>query len=144
MLRSPNNFWGGVNQQAWYMDDVNNQLVPATVVGLGASVSAYVPAISPDGKHYAFTNGDGESRIRHTAQFAQRDGPRDRHDEQHAHILEPAACCSTTGPAGGREVRQFPARPNYLVFQQGANYCASYGEMLPSWDTTCGEYSFAG
>ncbi len=61
VLRSQNNFWGGVNQSAWKIDDQNNTLVPSTVNGLGANVSALVPSVSGDGKHYAFTNGPEES-----------------------------------------------------------------------------------
>jgi hypothetical protein len=34
--------------------------------------------------------------------------------------------------------------PNYVVLEEGENFCASYGQMLPTWDATCGSYSFTG
>ncbi len=61
VMRSQNDFWGGVNQLAWRVDPVSQSLIPATVVGLGADLSAYLPAFSHDGKRYAFTQGHGES-----------------------------------------------------------------------------------
>lgn len=60
VVRSQNDFWGGVNQKAWKVDAAGKKLDEATVVGLGAGVSAYLPAFSHDGKRFAFTNGLGE------------------------------------------------------------------------------------
>ncbi len=34
--------------------------------------------------------------------------------------------------------------PKYIVLEEGENFCTSYGEMLPTWDVTCGDYSFTG
>jgi hypothetical protein len=61
VMRSQNDFWGGVNQLAWKVDAAGQKLDAATVVGLGAGVSAYLPAFSHDGKRYAFTQGHGEA-----------------------------------------------------------------------------------
>jgi hypothetical protein len=61
VMRSQSNFWGGVNQMAWRVDATGQKLDEATVVGLGADVSAYLPTFSPDGKRFAFTQGAGES-----------------------------------------------------------------------------------
>ena len=58
VTRSQNNFWGGVNLKAWKINDAAGTLDEATVVGMGAMVSAYVPAFSPDGKKYVFVTGD--------------------------------------------------------------------------------------
>lgn len=60
VMRSQNDFWGGVNQLAWRVDVTGKKLDAATVVGLGAGVSAYLPAFSHDNKRLAFTQGHGE------------------------------------------------------------------------------------
>jgi hypothetical protein len=145
VMRSQDNFWGGVNQQAWKIDDVADTLTPATVVGLGSNVSAFVPTISPDGLHYAFTNGDGE-----TPAFGT----------YHRSIsLMDLAIDATTNTlsfsnrklildngASGRVAKfvTFMPDPGYIVLEEGTNFCQSYGEMLPTWDVTCGDYSFTG
>lgn len=61
VMRSQNDFWGGVNQLAWRVDATGKKLDAATVVGLGAGVSAYLPTFSHDGKRLAFTQGNGEA-----------------------------------------------------------------------------------
>jgi hypothetical protein len=145
VLRGPA-FWGGLNQQAWQIDDVNKVLNPATVVGLGANVSAFLPAISPDGKHYAFTNGDGETpafgtyhrsislmdlavdATTNTLTFANRQL-----------VLDNGASGSVT------KFVNFLPDPNYIVLEEGENFCPMpYEEMLPTWDVTCASYSFTG
>jgi hypothetical protein len=143
VLRAPDNFWGGVNQEAWFVDDVNNQLVPATVVGLGASVSAYVPAISPDGKRYAFTNGDGDTFGTPRNSLSVMD--LDIDTTSNTLTFSNRQLLLDNGATGlSAKFVSFLPDTNYLVFQQGSNYCTSYGGMLPSWDTTCSDYSFAG
>jgi hypothetical protein len=61
VMRSQNDFWGGVNQMAFRVDAPGQKLDQATVVGLGPDVSAYLPTFSPDGTRFAFTQGAGES-----------------------------------------------------------------------------------
>lgn len=61
VMRSQNDFWGGVNQLAWRVDATTQSLTPATVVGLGPGLSAYLPAFSHDGKRYVFTQGHGDA-----------------------------------------------------------------------------------
>jgi hypothetical protein len=143
VMRSQNDFWGGINQEAWKIDDVANTLTPATVVGLGPTVSAYVPTISPDGLHYAFTTGAGDTfgttgRSINLMDLAV-DTTTDTLTFSNRQLL------IDNGPGGS--VAKFPTflpDPNYIVLEEGENFCTSYGEMLPTWDVTCGDYSFTG
>ncbi len=145
VLRSQNDFWGGVNQEAWKIDDVNKVLTPATVVGLGANVSAFVPSISPDGKHYAFTNGDGE-----TPAF----GTYHRSISLMDLAVDPTTDTLTfsnrqllidNGAMGSvAKFVTFLPDPTYIVLEEGENFCTMYGEMLPTWSTACGDYTYTG
>src|SRR6185503_10749866 len=47
VMRSQNDFWGGVNQSAWKVNVATSTLDPANVVGMGTAVSAYLPMFSP-------------------------------------------------------------------------------------------------
>ncbi|HVY48762.1 MAG TPA: hypothetical protein VHB21_22895 [Minicystis sp.] len=145
VMRSQNNFWGGVNQQAWFIDAQNGALVPATVNGLGANVSAYLPAVSSDGKHYAFTNGPEESPPFATPQrsislmdLSIDDASKTLTFSNRKVLLDNGASGSIT------KFVNFLPDSNYLVLQEGENYCSGYGMMLPSWDASCAEYSFGG
>jgi len=63
VLRSQNDFWGGVNTKAFKVDKTGtatSSMAEATVDGL-AGLSAYLPIFSPDGKKLAFVNGDGST-----------------------------------------------------------------------------------
>jgi hypothetical protein len=135
VMRSQNNFWGGPNQQAWKIDDVAKTLTPATVIGLGPSVSALVPAISPDTKHYAFTNGPGEP-----APF----GTVSRSVSLMDLAVDPATDTLTfsnrqllvdNGPGGSvTKFVNFLPDPSFMVLQEGEGYQPAYDEMLPTWD----------
>jgi len=114
-------------------------------VGLGPNVSAFVPAISPDGLHYAFTNGDGE-----TPPFGTY--------YRSVSLMDLAVDATTNtltfsnrqllidnGATGSvAKFVTFLPDPTYIVLEEGENFCTSYGTMLPSWDVTCGDYSFTG
>jgi hypothetical protein len=134
VMRSQNNFWGGVNQLAWKINDTTKTLDPATVTGLGANVAALVPSISSDSKHYAFTNGPGESpafgtpsrsislmdlaidKTTNTLAFTNRQN-----------ILD-------NGPSGSvAKFVNFLPDPSFVVLQEGENYLTSYDMMLPTW-----------
>jgi hypothetical protein len=137
VMRSQSNFWGGVNQLAWKVDAANNALVPANVVGLGANVSAYLPAISHDGKHYAFTNGNGES-----TPF----GSPSRSISLMDLVVDPMTDTLTfsnrqllldNGAAGSvAKFVSFLPDPNFIVLQEGEGYLSSYDYMLPTWDAS--------
>jgi hypothetical protein len=134
VLRSQNDFWGGLNQQAWQIDDAGKQLVPAKVVGLGDAVSAYVPAISADGKRYAFTNGYGEpspfgtpSRSISLMDLAVDAASNTLTFSNRQLVLD-------NGPGGSvAKFVNFLPDPNLLILQEGENYNQGYGEMLPTW-----------
>jgi hypothetical protein len=145
VMRSANNFWGGVNQLAWKIDDVAKTLTPATVVGLGANVAALVPSISPDGLHYAFTNGPGEPVPFGTV-------------GRSISLMDLAVDASTNtltfsnrkllvdnGPSGSvTKFVTFMPDPNYVILEEGEGFCTSYDEMLPTWGPTCATGSFTG
>jgi hypothetical protein len=38
----------------------------------------------------------------------------------------------------------FMPDPSYIILEEGESFCQSYGEMLPTWSTACGDYSFTG
>lgn len=135
VMRSQNNFWGGPNQLAWRVDAANNALVPANVVGLGADVSAYLPAISHDGKHYAFTNGDGAVTPFGTPQRSISlmdlivDAGTDTLTFSNRQLL------LDNGPGGSvAKFVSFLPDPNFIALQEGENYQTAYGSMLPTWD----------
>ena len=143
VMRSQNDFWGGVNQQAWKIDDVAKTLTPATVVGLGASVSAYVPTISPDGKHYAFTNGAGDPFGTTGRSISLMDLAVDTTTD--TLTFSNRQLLVDNGPSGSvAKFATFLPDPSYIVLEEGENFCTSYEEMLPTWDVTCGDYSFTG
>jgi hypothetical protein len=135
VMRSQNNFWGGPNQLAWKIDDVAKTLTPATVTGLGPQVSALVPAISPDTKHYAFTNGPGE---------ATPFGTVSRSISLMDLAVDPATdtlafgnrqLLLDNGPSGSvTKFVNFLPDPSYIVLQEGEGYQTSYDSMLPTWD----------
>jgi hypothetical protein len=143
VLRSQSNFWGGVSQEAWRVDAANKALEPATVVGLGPNVSAYLPAISPDGMHYAFTNGAGDPFGTAGRSISTMDVD-----------VDPITSTLTfsnrqllidNGPGGSvTKFVSFLPDNDHIVLEEGESFCTQYGEMLPSLDTTCATYSFGG
>ncbi len=141
VMRSQNDFWGGANQQAWKIDDTAKTLTPATVNGLGAGVSAYVPSISPDGKFYAFTNGDPFGTVGRSISLMDLavDSSTDTLTFSNRQLL------LDNGPGGSvTKFATFLPDPGYIILEEGENFCQQYGEMLPTWSTTCGDYSFTG
>lgn len=135
VMRSQNNFWGGVNQLAWRVGATG--LTPANVVGLGPDVSAFLPAISHDNKHYAFTNGDGA---------ATPFGAPARSISLMDLVVDAATDTLTfsnrkllldNGPAGSvAKFVSFLPDPNFLVLQEGEGYTSAHGYMLPTWDVS--------
>ena len=138
VMRSQNNFWGGPNQLAWRIDDVNNQLVPATVVGLGGDISALIPAISHDGTRYAFTTGDADTQGGGVALATPRrslnlmdmsiDSTTDTLTFTNRKVL------FDNGPTGS--VAKFPTflpDNSQIVFQEGEGYQDGFESMLPTW-----------
>ncbi len=146
VMRSKNDFWGGVNQLAWKVDAVGKKLDPATVVGLGAGVSAYLPTISHDGKRYAFTQGHGETSPPGTA-------------ARSIQIMD-LSIDETAGPAGsltftnrkvvldngasGRITKYSTFLPdsNLIVLQESVKFDPAHGGMLASRDAS-GTYGAA-
>lgn len=135
VMRSQNNFWGGVNQLAWRIDDATSQMVPANVVGLGPTIAALLPAISHDNKRYAFTNGPGEP-----VAF----GTPSRSISLMDLNVDPATDTLTffnrqllidNGPTGSvAKFTTFMPDADHIVLQEGEGYYnASFDEMLPTW-----------
>lgn len=140
VMRSQNNFWGGVNQRAWRVDDVQGTLVEAEVIGLGAEVSAYLPAVSHDSSRYAFTNGAGELMPAGTPgrslsvmdlQIDEAAGEAGSLEFSNRQVV------LDNGPDGSLvKFATFMPDPDLLVFQEGESYHTGYGEMLPTWGPT--------
>lgn len=134
VMRSQNNFWGGVNQLAWMIDDAAKLLRPATVVGLGPTLAALLPAISHDSKRYAFTNGPGEP-----VQF----GTPSRSISLMDLSVDTATDTLTfsnrrllidNGPAGSvAKFVTFMPDADQIVLQEGENYITTFDMMLPTW-----------
>jgi hypothetical protein len=143
VLRSQSNFWGGVNQFGWKIDAVNKVLTPVTVIGLGPGVSAYLPAISPDGLHYAFTNGVGDAFGTTGRSISLMDLSIDPVSDylrfsNRQLILD-------NGPGGSvTKFVSFLPDGNHIVLEEGESFCPQFGEMLPTLDKTCQFYSFQG
>jgi hypothetical protein len=134
VMRSQSNFWGGLNQLAWRVDDVNNQLVPANVVGLGPAVSALLPTISPDGKRYAFTNGPGEPSLFGTP--SKSISVMDLAVDEASSTLTFANRQLLFDNGDGGSTAKFAAflpDANLLVLQEGEGYTTAYDQMLPTW-----------
>jgi len=138
VMRSQNDFWGGVNQRAFRVDDTNSTLTEATVVGLGPEVSAYLPTFAPDASRYAFTNGAGE-----TMPFGSAGRSLSIMDVNIDRSASPAGTLTFTNRqllfdngAEGSVVKFVTFLPdaNRLVYQEGEGYAKGYGEMAPTWD----------
>lgn len=137
VMRSKNNFWGGPDQRAFFIDDAANALVEATVVGLGSEVSAYLPAFSHDGKNYAFTNGAGETSPVGTSSRSlsimnvsidEAAGPGGTLTFSDRKVL-------LDNGIGGSVVKfaTFMPDSNQIAFQEGEGYTPNFDEMLPTW-----------
>ena len=135
VMRSQNNFWGGPNQLAWKVDATGKKLTPATVKGLGPSISALLPAISGDSKRYAFTNGPGEPTVFGTPSRSISimdltvDATTDTLTFDHRTLL------LDNGASGSvAKFVNFLPDPDQLILQEGEGYQTSYDSMLPTWD----------
>lgn len=138
VMRSQNDFWGGVNQLAWKVDATGQKLDPATVVGLGAGVSAFLPAFSHDGKRYAFTQGNTEAAPPAT--------PIRSIQVMDVVIDENAGAAGTLtfsnrqvvldNGAGGKVTKYATFLPdsNLIVLQESAIYDPAHGGMLATRD----------
>lgn len=137
VLRSQNDFWGGLNTKAFKVDPkgtASSALAEATVNGL-ANIPAYLPTFSPDGKRLAFVNGDGAAMGTARKSVSVMDA-----------VVDPA-----TGPNGALTfsnqklvldnesaglVTKFPSflpDSTSIVLQEGTNTENGYGGMLPSY-----------
>ena len=146
VMRSQNDFWGGVNQMAWKVDATGKKLDQANVVGLGATLSAYLPAFSHDGKFLAFTQGNGESGAPGSA-------------IRSIDVMD-VAIDETNGPAGtltftNRQVvldngatgkvtkyATFLPDSNLIVLQESQSYDPAHGGMLAT-RNAAGQYGAA-
>jgi hypothetical protein len=147
VMRSQSNFWGGLNQLAWRIDDATNTLVPATVEGLGAAVSALLPAISHDGKRYAFTNGPGEPAPFGTPSRSLSVMDLEVDEAANALKFSNRKLVLDNGAAGSvAKFATFMPDNDIIILQEGENYLASYDSMLPTWgpnssfDTSTGRF----
>lgn len=136
VMRSTNDFWGGINQRAWRVDEAAGQLVEATVNGLGAEVSAYLPSMSHDGSRYVFTNGVGTEAALGTASRSL--SVMDLTVDEASDVLNFAnrRLLIDNGPGG--DVVKFAAfmpDASQVIFQEGKDYHPGFGEMLPTWGT---------
>lgn len=134
VMRSQNNFWGGVNQLAWAIDDVNKQLKPATVVGLGPNIAALLPTISHDSKRYAFTNGPGEP-----VAFGTPSRSISLMDLNVDHATDTLTFSNRqllidNGPNGPvAKFTTFMPDADHIVLQEGEGYNVGFDSMLPTW-----------
>ena len=145
-LRSTNDFWGGINTRAFKVDPagMSTSVLPeAAVVGL-ATVPAYLPTFSPDGKHIAFVNGDtataGTARKSISVMDATIDpatGPNGTLTFANQKVL------LDNGLTGGSGlVTKFPAflpDSKQLVLQEGTNGENGYGGMLAWYNANTGK-----
>lgn len=138
VMRSQNDFWGGVNQRAFRIDGAGGTLLEASVLGLGLEVSAYLPTFAPDGRRYAFTNGAGEGMP-----FGSVGRSLSIMDVSIDPALGSAGTLTFTnrqllldnGPEGSVvKFVTFLPDANRLVYQEGEGYAMQYGEMAPTWD----------
>jgi hypothetical protein len=143
VLRSQSNFFGGVNQLAWKVDAVNKVMTPAAVIGLGPGVSAYLPAISPDGLHYAFTNGAGDAFGTTGRSISLMDLHVDPLSNSLTFSNRQLVMDNGTGGSVAKFVSFLPDS-DHIVLQEGENFCTLWGEMLPTIDRTCMNYSYEG
>jgi hypothetical protein len=146
VMRSKNDFWGGVNQMAWKVDVTGKKLDQATVVGLGASVSAFLPAFSHDGKRLAFTQGNGETGAPGSAIRSI-----DVMDVAVDETAGPAGTLTFTnrqvvldnGPSGKvAKYSTFLPDSNLLVLQESQLYDPAHGGMLATRNAS-GQYGGA-
>lgn len=146
VMRSQSNFWGGPNQLAWKVDVAGKKLDAASVVGLGANVSAFLPTFSHDGKRLAFTQGSGETSPPGSA-------------IRSIDVMD-VAIDETAGPAGtltfsNRQVvldngatgkvtkySTFLPDPNLVVLQESQKFDPAHGGMLATRDAS-GAYGAA-
>ncbi len=148
VMRSQNDFWGGVNQRAFRVDEASKALVEARVVGLGSEVSAYLPTFAPDGSRYAFTNGAGEN-----LPFGSVSRSLSIMDVS----IDRAAGTAGTLTFTNRELLldngldgsvvkfvNFLPDANLLLYQEGEGYAKGYGEMMPTWDDLSSFWSSTG
>jgi hypothetical protein len=143
VLRSQNNFWGGPNQLAWKVDPVKKVLSPVTVIGLGSSVSAYLPAISPDGLHYAFTNGIGDPFGTTGRSISLMDLTIDEATD--TLTFSNRQLLLDNGPGGSvTKFVSFLPDGDHIVLEEGESFCTVYGEMTPTIDKSCMNYSYEG
>ena len=134
VMRSQNNFWGGVNQQAWKINDAAKTLDPATVVGLGANVAALVPSISPDAKHYAFTNGPGETPAFGTPSRSVSLMDLSVNATTNTLTFGNRQLLVDNGASGSvTKFVNFLPDPSFMVLQEGENYQTAFDMMLPTW-----------
>lgn len=134
VMRSQNNFWGGVNQLAWRIDDNTAQLVPANVVGLGPEIAALLPTISHDRKRYAFTNGPGEptpfgtpSRSLSIMDLAVDEATDTLTFSNRKLLLDNGAAGSVA------KFATFMPDADHIVLQEGEGYTTGFDSMLPTW-----------
>jgi hypothetical protein len=144
VLRSRFNFWGGREQKAFRIDEAQGQLREANVVGMGMSVAAYLPTVSPDGRFFAFTQGELSPRLPNTSRALK---------------LMDLTIDEAAGPAGtltfsnertivdngptGPVVKFVTFLPSTrrLVFQESTDSCNNHDFMLPTWNASCAYHS---
>ena len=138
VTRSINDFWGGPNQSAWKVDDATSTLIPATVNGLGAGVDAMLPAFSPDGKYYAFTNGPEDSPAvgSPSRSISVMDVVTDEATGPGGTLTFSNRKVALDNGAAGNVAKYVTFLPdsNQIVLQEGGAWYGGYDGMLPSYD----------
>lgn len=136
VTRSQNNFWGGPNQLAWRVDSATG-MTQANVVGLGPDVNALLPAFSPDGEFYAFTNG-GEASPLGTAGRSvsvMRVTIDDNAGPAGTLTFSERKVVLDNGPGGAvTKYVTFLPDSDLIVLQESTSFYAGYDEMLPTYD----------
>jgi hypothetical protein len=135
VMRSTNDFWGGINQRAFKTNQAGNattQMAESQVVGLGIEVSAYVPMFSPDGKRYVFVNGDGTPPAFGTPRRSISTMDVTVDDTGPGKLTFANRQVALDNKASGLVIREPAFLPDskQLVFQEGPETDSGYGGML--------------
>lgn len=142
VLRSQNNFWGGLDQKAFIVPTTGSPttvMSQATVNGLNG-VSAYVPSFSPDGKKFVFVNGDtpgaGQGNARRSV------GVMDVATDGTTNTLTFSNLTNAVDNGAAGNITRFPAflpDSKSIVLQEGSNGNSGFGSMLAHYGANTGK-----
>jgi hypothetical protein len=142
ILRSQSNFWGGLDQRAFIVATAGSPttvMSEATVTGL-TGISAFVPTFSPDGKKFAFINGDTGSSAQGNARRSV--GVMDVATNATTNTLAFSNLTNVADNGAAGNITKFPAflpDSKSIVVQEGSNGENGFGGMLPHYSANTGK-----